>query len=233
MEHQDSDRTWRRIDDPNAARLLIDVQQLSYLQPFMAQASSIGQAAEQLDVSNDDMYYRVKRMERLGILEVVREEARAGKAIKYYSVVAGGLFVPFAATPADTLETLLLGTDSAFETNLAKGIVGSFWEIIEDPETWGLRLFKDDRGRLHLDYGPEDAPDDWDLQAFLSEPHYPAIISAWTEFALSHEDAKALQRKLQALHEEYRAKSTHKDPPASSRRYLLRVALAPLSARRT
>jgi hypothetical protein len=229
MERGGSDRSWRRIDDPRAAQVLVDFEQLHFLKPFLGREATVSRAAQELGVHEDAMYYRVRRLVDLGILSVVRAMPRAGKAIKVYSVVADGLYVPFSATPADTMCTLIYQMDLPLERRLTDGIVDALWETI-DPNSWGLRIFSDAGGRTRLSYGPEDAPADWDMLAAVVEPTFPAVLFDWCDLRLTREDAKDLQHRLLELQREFHAKAEARDPAAPARSYLVRLAMTPLEA---
>ncbi len=228
MTRPPSGRTWARVDDPDAATFLVQPANRRYLAPFLSAEASVAEAAASLDTELDDLYYRVRRMTELGILRVSRSQPRAGRPIKYYTAVGGGLFVPFAATPAATLEELVQETNARLDERLVRGLVRASWEVIEDPERWGLRVFKDDAGRLHVDYGPEDAPDDWDLHRHLLRPEAPALLSSWDELSLRAADAKRLQHELGELLERYREVAVGTADPHAA--YLVRIALAPVAA---
>lgn len=226
MTRPPSSRAWARVDDPDAATFLVEPANRRYLAPFLAAETSVAEAAASLDVVLDDVYYRVRRMTALGILSVARSQPRSGRPIKFYTAVGERLFVPFAATPAATLEELVQHTNTRLDDRLVRGLVRASWEVIEDPERWGLRMFKDHEGRLHVDYGPEEAPEDWDLHRHLLHRNAPALLSSWDEMGLAAADAKALQHELFELLERYRAAAARTDDPTAT--YLIRIALAPV-----
>jgi hypothetical protein len=226
MTRPPSSRAWARVDDPDAATFLVEPANRRYLGPFLAAEASVAEAAASLGVELDDVYYRVRRMTALGILSVARSQPRAGRPIKYYTAVGERLFVPFAATPAATLQELVLETNASMDDRLVRGLLSTTWELIDDLERWGFRVFKDSDDRLHVDYAPEDAPDDWDLHRYLLHHDAPALLSSWDEMGLAAADAKALQHDLFELVERYRAAAVRTDAPTTT--YLVRIALAPI-----
>jgi hypothetical protein len=223
---QTSGRRWTRITEANAAAFLMDDRNRAFLPPFLGRESSVAAAAEEAGVGLDDLYYRVRRMTALGILQVTREEPRAGRPIKLYRMPGDGLFIPFATTPAASLEELLVRSNAAFDARLVRAQVDAMWAMIDDPDRWGFRIFYDAGGSMHFDYAPEDAPDDFDLHRFWLAPQLPALVAGWYEMPLAAGDAKALQRELVELVARYSRLATRGDDTGTT--HMLRVALVPL-----
>lgn len=217
---------WFRVDDPAAAAFLVEADLRGYVTPFLGTATSVSDAARQLGCELDTVYYRVRRMHGLGILRVTDRHARAGRPIKHYATPAEGFFIPFSATPAATLEELILAGNARLDDQLVHGLVDATWELIDDPRRWGFRLFRDERGRVHFDYAPEGAPDDFDLHRFVLHADAPALLSAWTTLHLRRDDAKALQAELHELLQRYLALADASEKPTDT--YLTRIAMAPL-----
>lgn len=116
MEPPTSTNSVRRISSREAARWLTAPQAVELLRPFLGRSASVSEAAAILGMSVKDAHYRVRRMFDLGIVEVVAEERRAGRAVKRYSTCCDAFFVPFALTPAATLaERVLEQTGPALE----------------------------------------------------------------------------------------------------------------------
>ncbi len=219
-------RRWHAVTDEAAAAFLVHDSNRRYLRPFLEKEASVSAAAEELGEPIESVYYRVRRMLELDILEVTREEPRAGRPVKYYRSAGEGLFVPFAVTGAATTEEITLASNAELDGRLVRGQMVAMREEFEDHGRWGYRLFRDDSGGTHYDFAPANAPDSFDLLEHLRKPLSPAVMSAWVQMPLRREDAKALQQELIELTSRYRGKATGNDPLA--RNYLLRVALAPL-----
>lgn len=94
--------------DAAQARVLLDPLARRVLDPFFGGGASVGGAAAYLGVKANTLLRQVRRLVGLHLLEVVRVEARAGRAIKRYQVTSQQFFVPFGVTDALTLEDLLL-----------------------------------------------------------------------------------------------------------------------------
>ena len=208
-------KTWSRIEDGEAARLLTTLEELRFLEPFLGAERSVKEAADALGVPLDALYFRVRRAERLGLLRVTRLEARAGRAVKHYATVSDGFFVPFLAVPDADFEGLSLGLDLPLERRLIRNILVAGHDESR-AALFGIRIYRDPWGCLGVDAatGPHEPYD------FL-EPRNPATYTAWPELNLDFEDAKALQREMDALWRRYADRG-------GSQRYSLRLGMAPL-----
>lgn len=95
------------VSNPVAARMLLDPEARQILRPFYGNGTSIALAARKLGMKPNTLLRRVQRLVDLGLLEIVHQQARGGRAIKHYGVTSQQFFVPFAVTDAATLEELL------------------------------------------------------------------------------------------------------------------------------
>ena len=84
--------------------------------------TSVSAAAQVLGCSVQAMHYRVKQLLAAGLLEVAREEKRAGRSIKHYRAVSDAFFVPDNLTPYADLEERLLRTYLPTVKTISKGI---------------------------------------------------------------------------------------------------------------
>lgn len=124
---------WRRLDDPAAARVLADAYTRQFFEPFIWRERRVSDVARELGVSTNAMLYRVRQFVRLGLLEVTRTEARAGRAVQHYRSTSPRYFVPFAATDAVSVPALYEASlDNARRSVLAQ--VARTWSALaEDP----------------------------------------------------------------------------------------------------
>jgi DNA-binding transcriptional ArsR family regulator len=97
------------VTDPEAGALLSDPAWLGWLEPFLGRTSGVAEAARRLGEPLDAVRYRVRRLERAGLIEVVGERRRAGRPVRLYRSVADGFVVPFEATPFVDLEERMTG----------------------------------------------------------------------------------------------------------------------------
>lgn len=207
-------RTFRVITEAQAANVLTNPTALRFLTPFLGRETSITQAAEEVGASPNTTYKRVQRYINLGLLEVAREQARAGRSIKLYRTVADVLFVPFENTPSASLEAALKEREEYWEKLLRANVVMARAEVLG---TWGTRIYRDSRNRLQVQTAltPES-------NATTLAPDAPAVLSAWRDtLQLDFADAKQLQHELFDLLLKYQRKS-------GSQRYIIHVGLAPL-----
>ncbi len=202
------------VGDPAAAAALTDPHTLRQLEPFLARAATIAEAARETGAKPNTVLLRVRRFLRLGLLTVVAEEPRAGRRVKRYRTAADGFFIPFDATSAESLEAALAERDAYWEALLRQGVVRARSEAAE---SWGTRVYRDARGRLQVQTAVTPERNFTTL-----DPEGPAALSAWRDRVyLDYDDAKALQRELFDLLLRYQRKQ-------GSQRYIVRLGLAPL-----
>jgi hypothetical protein len=202
------------IHDARAADTLVNPMTLRQLAPFLAQTRTVSDVALETGEKANTVLSRVRRFVALGLLEVASLEQRPGRPIKHYRTSADSFFVPYEATTAETLESLMAERDSYYETLLRQGVVIT---RIHDIGTWGTRIYRDDKGRLQIQTAVTP-----DHNYTMIDPERPAVISAWRDSVyLDFADAKALQREMFDLLERYQQKE-------GAQRYIIRLGLAPV-----
>lgn len=206
--------TFRVITEAKAARILTNPVALRFLTPFLGRETTIQEAAAEAGASPNTTYKRAMRFLELGLIEVTREQPRAGRAVKLYRTVADVLFVPFENTPSVSLEAALKEREEYWANLLRANVVHARSEVLG---TWGTRIYRDHRGRLQVQTAltPES-------NATTLAPDAPAVLSAWRDnLMLDFADAKALQHELFNVLLKYQRKS-------GAQRYIIHVGLAPL-----
>ena len=202
------------ITDAAAADLLVNPYSLRQLAPFLGRECTVSQAAGETHAKANTVLSRVRRFMSLGLLRVVREEERKGRAVKVYRSTADIFFVPFEATSAETLETMLQERDAYWERLLRRGVVRA---RVEDVGTWGTRVYRDAAGRLQVQTAVTPSQN-----YTLLDPDRPAVLSAWRDSVyLDFADAKALQREMFELLKRYHQKE-------GAQRYIVRLGMAPV-----
>lgn len=202
------------IHDARAADTLVNPMTLRQLAPFLAQTRTVSDVALETGEKANTVLARVRRFVALELLEVVSLTQRPGRSIKHYRTSADSFFVPYEATTAETLESLMAERDSYYETLLRQGVVTT---RIHDIGTWGTRIYRDDKGRLQIQTAVTP-----DHNYTMIDPERPAVISAWRDSVyLDFADAKALQREMFDLLERYQQKE-------GAQRYIIRLGLAPV-----
>ena len=178
---------------------------------------SLQQISDALGWPINTSKYQLERLCQAGLVICTRQEARAGRAIRFYRAIASQFFVPYAFTPAMNPATLLEQEYAAKAKRFAYNLTATALKArAEQGEfDWGVR-FSLENGKVRQHAALEEAAH-WN---FLSDDD-PALIDVWDEgLMLNREDAKALQLELCDLIGRYRAKGG--DTP-----YTLRLGLTP------
>ena len=225
MKQELASRRWLRLDDPEAARMVTDVQARCFLAPFIGQERTVSEVAAELHVHMSSVLYRVRQFIHLGLIGEPRFEPRKGRPIKYYRSVADGFFVPFRATPLEAQEALSPYTFSEGQRTLNESIGQAWLEAAGEQQMLGIHVYRDDHGQLNQNIVP-DPDTDQPTRFFeqLLEPNGPAVWDTWGSLKLSRQDAKALQLEIASLLGRYRTKVMDEGRDE----YVVRLAMAPL-----
>ncbi len=179
------------VTDAESARLLADPESARFVFPFLGRERTVSEVAAELGLKVDAMYYRVKRLERLGLLRVVRLLERKGRAIRTYQASSSAYFVPLTAVPDATVEELLERGEAGPRQRATEGFAAALKDAALAVR-FGVHVRLDD-GEPSISLGPEDA--NWRPERFL-DAAAPALLMSWTSLNLDFADAKALQREL-------------------------------------
>lgn len=228
MTGDSSPSRWQRLDDPEAARVLVDPEARAFFTPFVWRERRVKDVAAELGVTLNAVLYRVRQFLRLGLLEVTRTEPRAGRAVRYYRSTSKGYFVPFASTRAETVPELYEATLEGARLAVMRALTNAWSGLADDPRWFGLYTYGDETG-LHSHAVLPVPPDDPNgkpeaFMTWLLSDEAPAVWDNTVPMRLAREDAKAFQRDLAALKLKYddRRLKDGGDP------YLLRVTLTPV-----
>ena len=205
------------VTDSEQARLLTEPVSKEFFKPFLACERSASEAAAvmQLRCSLNTMLYRVKTLLRAGLLEVVREEPRKGRAVKIYRSVHDAYFVPFTMTPYATLEERL----EVQSEPIFAGLIRAYADALRQDNRYGHHIFIGDGGGVWTS----------DLLPKLTPAGLPNIFTD-VYIKLRDEDAHALGEGLRELLERaLRLDKEAQDDP-EVRAYLNMVALLPFSS---
>lgn len=217
-----------RLEDPQAARVVADLQARRFLEPFIGQERTVKDVAAALEVNMSSVLYRVRQFIRLGLLREVRAEPRKGRPIRHYRSVADGFFVPFAATPLATQEALSPHTFGAFQSVLNESVGQAWLAATGEQQALGIHLFRGGDGKLNQDIVPNPDPDEPShFFRQLLGPDAPAVWDTWGSLRLAYEDAKALQQEIASLLGRYRDKVMETGGDAYGDTYIVRLAMAP------
>lgn len=86
------------IDSPRDVKILYDLTYLMVLQAIVLRALPASAIAEAAEMSLDRVLYRLRVLTETGLVQVVHEQPRHGRPIKYYRAVAKTFFTPAATT---------------------------------------------------------------------------------------------------------------------------------------
>ena len=209
---------FRVVNDPGQARLLSDPKSFSYFEPFIARTKTVKAAAEEVGCNLDTMLYRVKTFLKARLLEVVREEKRAGRPLKHYRSSSDAYFVPFEVTPYAGLEERIFEMRRANEATIVPAIA----RLLREFGWEGQRFYRDNKGEVWR----ESALDEGVSRPDLDNPRLPIGRQVFDELHLLDEDARALQRELFRTWERYRAKDSQGS--SNHKKYALELAFLKL-----
>ena len=205
----------RLVSNAEAADVLLHSETQRLLHPFFGKEKTAAVAAKELGMSTSRLLYQINKFVDLGLLQILREEARAGRASKVYSSTSESYFVPFYITRAETLESYLKGVKQYHEQLLTRSVA----ELMQSyPEDWGMRVYRDNAGKLQTLTAvfPDKVIQPQDLDAAVLDFYYP-------DLQLDFEDAKAMQHELAEVFKKYAQRK-------GSQRYICHLGLAPLSS---
>lgn len=201
--------------DPLAGRLLSDPEWVGYLGPFLGRESSISAAARELRRPLDAVRYRVRRLLRAGLVEVVREVPRAGRAVRIYRSTADGFVVPFDVTPfADHEERLRASLASGNEV-----VVRAAARALRASGLEGRRIRRGDDGEIHQEAAAQgEVP--W-------APGGDAIEAHAIDVEMTRERSREVLGELRELFERVRRASDDDAERGPRRSYHLAFQIAP------
>ena len=203
------------ITDGEQAWLLTEPTSKEFFKPFLACERSASEAATIMRCSLNTMLYRIKTLLRAGLLEVIREEPRKGRAVKIYRSVHDAYFVPFSVTPYATLEERL----EVQAEPIFAGLIRAYAAALRRDNRYGHHIFVSDGGGVWTsDFLPK--------QTSAGQPNIYTDVYV----RLRDEDARVLGEDLRGLLERALEldKQAKDDPEA--RAYLNMVALLPFSS---
>lgn len=201
------------IYQSEVANWLTQVETQRFLAPFMSREKTISEAAKELGISPNSLLYRVNQMLSFGLIEVIREKKRPGKAIKIYRTTADIFFIPFALTSAETLEALFMpmGTywQSLFVRNASKALNEKLPHL-------GIQIWRGETDELYA----KPASEPGNLLDF-SEDEDMSLVAFWSAaLYLDEDDAKQYQQALLEVYQRYASKK-------GKQRYMTHLALTP------
>lgn len=187
------------VTDTVQADLLTTAESQHYFRPFLARDVTASAVAAELGSDLNRVLYRIRTFLAAGLIKVVREEPRRGRAVKVYRSVHDAYFIPFEVTTFGTLEDRLL--EAAQEEMRMRIRVQA--KHMRDRELSGQHLYRDASGETWTTSAPADAltvdhADVHGAHAVGVGEGSPLGSDFWTDVYLSEEEAMGLQRRLWA-----------------------------------
>lgn len=183
---------------------------MHFFEPFLAREGTVREVAAVLACKPNSLLARVRRFLACGLLEVVREVPRPGRAVKVYRSTADVYFVPHSGSPF---------ADHAVWAQERAALLGRGLRFghAQAPRLRGHRVYRDEHGvTTHM--LAVSADENYDPLA----PGEPALFTASHDAVyLNFEEAKRLQGELDALLRRYAT-------VGGGQRYLLWLNLVPL-----
>lgn len=207
------------MNTKEAADTLTNPDKYYYLIPFMRTERTLSEAARDLNIKPNALFYQVKRLETLGLIYVVRVQQRKGRASKVYRASAQRFIIPFKSTSAETMESIM----HRMREPADKKIIEAYLKTMHDhTENFGLWLSLADDNLMEMVYAPLIS-DQWLAHDQLLAADFPALFSKYASFPLDFATAKEVQLGLIELFEKAREKSQ-----PSGKRYLMNFSIVPL-----
>lgn len=173
------------ISSTDAAAIFASARQRLIVQLLINAELSLGALAQATQMPMSLLHYHVSKCLAAGLIQVIREQRRAGRAIKYYRATAKSFFVPtgyIATLPGTGLAQQLR---DSLEQNLAQTLSGvEFTHDGQSPLTY-LRKEVARRG---------------------------VAVELWLDIGLSSADSEELFATLQSVADRFRARASGSDP---------------------
>lgn len=209
------------VTDPMQARLLVAPEFGRIVDALLDRERSVAALAQELNRPLDTVHYRVKKLERAGLVRVVRQEKRAGRGVKVYTSVATQFFIPYSSFTHATLEDKFL----THESHLTRVLVRSRLRLLHDTfgteGMLGPRIYRDRQGSVTEELAVSPAK-----SVNLLATDFPAVVDEVTEVCLPFAKAKALQAELLALNRRY---TSNNHAPTDGQSYIVRLTLMPVN----
>lgn len=202
-----------RVDDPARAAIVADPIRSGFLRPFLGRGRTVTEAATEVGCTANAMLYRVRRMEAVGLVEVIETHRRAGRPIKVYRSVHDGYFVPNDAMPYDDLKHRITGQGQKIFEQLAD----AYASVLLMSGNSGRVLARDAHGDIWSS----------DLPPATNHRGQPALLTDANVWLTKDEAAQIRQVLATALDREESSQPT-KGAQARRQPYVVYRAILPL-----
>jgi DNA-binding transcriptional ArsR family regulator len=168
------------ITDPRVAALFAQRRRVRILLALAAQERSLGELKMLTGEGMSLLHHHVRALMAAGLVKLVREQARAGRPIKFYRATAEAFFIPAELAPMFPASGLADELRAALERSRIKSLKG----VLYAGEPGGPRV------RLVVD-----------------EPTKSGSWEKWLDLRLAEADVHAMIRDLDEVVRRYAAKS--------------------------
>lgn len=203
------------VTNSRQAQLLTEPKSKEFFKPFLATERSVTQAAKELNCHLNTMLYRVKTLQAAKLIKVTRKEKRKGREIKYYRSIHDAYFIPFKLTPFATLEERLEVQGAPIFSTL----INAYARALKQSEHVGSYVF----------VGPRGGVITTDLVPDLTPSGLPVVYSDFTAHLHKDEALKIAEQLRNLFKHGFNAYSKAKPSDPQAHKYLLMVALLPVS----
>jgi hypothetical protein len=179
--------------------------------PFLAHERRVAEAAAEVGCSVNRMLYQVRALVNAGLLQILREEPRAGRAVRVYRSVHDAYFVPFSATPYNTLEQRITVQGDPIWT----GLVAAYADALRRSRRHGHLLRRTGETVQTTDQLPDTTPSG------------QALFWSDSTILLRDADARRLGEEVRQWYENAQRLSFEARDDRTTRRYLCLAALLP------
>lgn len=209
-----------RVRTERQAHLLEDPDLSNFFMPFLARGETVAGAARALGCKVNAMHYRARTLLDAGLLEVVREERRAGLPVKVYRSVADAFFVPFELSRHADREAHMTERYGSILEQIAKATM----RRERRRGRVGQCLFRDVTGDV-VSFGGVELPNGDDILLNVDDPDRPISADRMGNVFLTEAEARNLQGELDGLFRYY-LNLAHEDTETPRSEYLFLYALS-------
>jgi hypothetical protein len=218
------------VTHPAAVRLLTRGRARWVLGAFLRGENSVAGAARELNLDLRLVHRDVGALLSAGLLQVVREQKRAGRAVKVYTATAPAFFVPFSATDAADFAELGGKREQLYDELLGRASLRKFEQLHHEQSggrEWGVRLYLGPEGQVQVDTSYEGA--ELVEAAVRYQGPVGLLLSARTALRLTEAEAEEVQIELIRLLMRLRPISVQHEQNGTGQPFLLRLGLVGVS----
>ncbi len=200
--------------------MLLRPETIDLLRPLMTQALTLQELSGLLDQPFMKVYYRIKKLSDMHLLEVVDRFVYKGRERKRYQAKAKYFFVPFTMTEANDIKSFLKEFDNQWYEPMLESYVNCLQHSAINFDTFGIGLTLDDDNVFK--FSLSDDPRDFSKKV----SRLPNADSIWnTSYYLNLSDVEEMQNEIKAVLQKYQQKRG--EEKQGEVRYVVRFAYAP------